>query len=69
MKIYLSKYTKHACADPENFARGDPARLLTTFFVGEGREHPNTTKSGTSSAHQQKLIKMAFAGGPIMAQQ
>ena len=26
------------------------------FFVDEGREDPNTTKKGTSSAHQQNAI-------------
>ena len=33
------------CADPESFVRGGPT--LTAFFsVDEGREYPNTTKSG-----------------------
>ena len=30
------------------------------FLVNEGREDPNTTNSGPSSARQQNAIKMAF---------
>ena len=34
--------------------------LRTFFFFDEGREEPNSAKSGTSSAHQQNAILMAF---------
>ena len=48
-----------ACADPESFLgvffRRGP--ILTTFFlVDEGREDPNTTISGPSSARQRNAI-------------
>ena len=47
-----------ACADPENLARGGPT--LTFFFVVvffyEGREGPNSTKRGPSSARQRNAI-------------
>ena len=42
-------------ADPESFVRGGPT--LTTFvLVDGGREVPNTTKSGASSACQRTAI-------------
>ena len=38
-------------------------QLWQSFFsVAEGREDPNTTISGSSSARQQNAIKMAFRG-------
>ena len=40
------------CADPENFARGGPT--LKTFY--KGKEDPDGTKSGKSSAHQRNAI-------------
>ena len=50
---------------PESFVRGGPA--LTFFFVSlfyflvdDGREDPNSTKSGPSSMHQHNSIEMAF---------
>ena len=43
-------YSKTACADPESFARGGP-----TFFY-EGKEDPNSIKSGPLTARQQKAI-------------
>ena len=48
---------KEACADPENFVRRGQ---ILTKFVYEGRENPNTTISGRSSARQRRAIKMAF---------
>ena len=36
------------------------------FLVDEGREDPNTTISGPSSACQRNAIKWHFAGGQIM---
>ena len=30
------------------------------FFVSEGRDNPNTTKNGPSSARQRNAILMAF---------
>ena len=38
------------------------------FLADEGREYPNTTISGPSSARQRNAILMAFAGVLIMAQ-
>ena len=49
-----------ACADPENFARG-----VQQLFC-EGREDPNITEIGSSSARQP--FKWRSAGGPIMSQ-
>ena len=44
-----------SCADPDT---------LTTFFfsflVNEGREDPNSTKSGPYSARKRNAIQMAF---------
>ena len=52
----------------------------TVFLADEGKEDPNTTINGTSSARQRNAIEMAFrwraddglqwrfAGGPMMAQ-
>ena len=64
-----------SCADPENFARGGPT--LTT----QGREDPNSTKRGPSSAWIQialkeghhrpaseRPFKWRFSGGLMMAQ-
>ena len=49
----------------QSFVRGGP--ILTTFFlVDGGREDPNTTISGPSSARQQNAIKWLFARVPIM---
>ena len=47
--------------DPERIVRGDPSLTFLgfVFFVDEGREDPNTTKRGTSSAHQRNAIIMA----------
>ena len=45
------------CADPESFVRGGPTLktfnfniTIIFFVVDEGRENPNTTISGPSSA-------------------
>ena len=40
----IMKLCSYSCADPESFARG-----VQFFFLDEGREDPNTTKSGSSS--------------------
>ena len=53
---------KALCADPENFVRGFPT--VTIFFSNEGREVPNTTLCGPSSARHLN----GFAGVPMMAQ-
>ena len=52
-----------SCVDPESFVRGGP--ILTTFFVlfflvDEGREDPNTTKSGPFIGLLAKRHFMAF---------
>ena len=44
------------CADPESFVRGAPT---LTFFVNEGGDDPNTSKSGSSSARQNGPTFMA----------
>ena len=60
--LVLFLRTSTPSADPESFFRGGPT--LTTFFfvflVAEGKEDPNTTKSGPSSARQRSAILMAF---------
>ena len=38
----------------KSFVRGGPT--LTTFFFNEGRDDPNTTISGASSARQRNAI-------------
>ena len=44
-------YIVKACADPESFIKGGPTWNFDNFFVvDEGREDPNTTISGPSSA-------------------
>ena len=55
------------CADPESSVRGGGATffilffyLFKTFFVDEGREDPNTTKSGSSAARQRNAIKIGI---------
>ena len=42
------------CADPESFVSGGPT--LTFFLVDKGREDPNITISGPSSARQRNAI-------------
>ena len=44
------------CADPESFVREAP----TFFLIDEGREDPNTTKSGPSSARLGNAIYMGL---------
>ena len=72
----------YPCADQESFFRGGPTLttvflvcFLCVFFcwfffffvlVDEGREDPNTTTNGPSSARQP--AKCRFAGGPMVAQ-
>ena len=57
--------------DQESFVRVSPTPTLIMFFfcflffsfsflVDEGKEGPNITKRGPSSAHQQNAICMAF---------
>ena len=43
--------TGFACADPKKFVRGGPTLTAFVFLVDEGWEDPNTTISGSSSAH------------------
>ena len=45
------------CADPENFVGGGPT--LTTFFLVERRDDPNTTESGPSLACQRNGVSLA----------
>ena len=54
---------KDACADPESFVGGGPNLTFFFFFWGgggevvdEGREDPNTTINGPSSARQRNAI-------------
>ena len=42
--------------DPKSFFRGG----VQLFFLDEGREDPNTTNSGPSSASQRNTIQTAF---------
>ena len=50
-RVDPEKITK-PCTDPESFARGDPILTLSFVFFDEGREDPNSTKIGPSSARQ-----------------
>ena len=50
-----------SCADPDSSVRGWGHNIFfKPFFLGEGKEDLNTTKSGPSSAHQRNAILMAF---------
>ena len=49
-----------ACPDPESFVNGGPT--LTFFFVDKGREDPNTTIIGPSSAGQLNAIVVVVVG-------
>ena len=44
--------------------------FLKLFFLDKGRDDPNTTKSGLSSARKRNAIEMAFRwranGGPTL---
>ena len=51
---YLHLYHQDTCADPDSFVRGGPT--LTIVLVDEGREDPNTSISGPSSARQRNAI-------------
>ena len=49
----------NTCVDPESFVGGGGPTvtfLVLFFLVDEGREDPNTTISGPSSACQQNAI-------------
>ena len=43
------------------FARRGPILITLFCFFYEGREYPNSTKSGPSSARQRNAIKMTFS--------
>ena len=59
--------SRASCTDPESNARGGPT--LTTFFlVDEGRDDPNTTISGPTSARKQMPLKWRFTVVPLTAQ-
>ena len=47
------------CADPESFAREGPTLTCFLYVFDEGREDPNSTKSGPSSARQRNAISLA----------
>ena len=58
----------NACADPDSFVRGGSTLtfFLLCFLVDEGREGPNTTIGGPSSARQRNgfaiLITFCWRG-------
>ena len=49
-----TKISPDICADPGSFVRGGP--ILALFLVDEGREDPNTTMRGSSSARRRNAI-------------
>ena len=54
----MENHKATTCADPESFVRGGP-NLITFFFfflADEGKENPNTTINGPSSARQRNAI-------------
>ena len=59
IELLHGKTSNSAKIIPESFVRGGP-NLTEAFLVDEGRENPNTSKSGPSSAYQQNAFKMAF---------
>ena len=64
--IFFRGHCRHARI--QSFVRGGGGATVTFFFcfffvfvlVDEGREDPNTTISGPSSARQRNAILMAF---------
>ena len=51
------------------FCQREPNIFFFFFFSDNGKEDPNNTKSGPSSARKRNAIfKWRFAGGPMMAQ-
>ena len=52
--VILNLIAAQSCPDPESFVRGGPN--LTYFLIDEGKEAPNTTLSGSSSALQGNAI-------------
>ena len=66
MQVNLANFsTGTTCADPESFVRGGPT-LTTIFLIDEGREDPNTTINGSTSAHQQTQFKWRADVGPTL---
>ena len=55
----------NSCADPESSVRGGPTSTTLFFQFDEGREGPNTTRSGPSTARSETPFKWRFAGGPF----
>ena len=58
VKIFILTPGYCTCADPDSLERGGPTFFLAFFFaflcsVNEGREDPNTTLNGPSSASQR----------------
>ena len=45
-----------SCADPESFCQRESNFDNVFFLVDKRRDGPNTTKSGSSSAHQRNAI-------------
>ena len=58
ISLYVLVWSCSACAAPGSFVRGGPTLtfFLFVFFIWGWREDPNTTISGSSSAHQQNAI-------------
>ena len=66
LMVKATSFLFFPCADPESLSEG--ANFDGFFLFDEGREDPNNTISGQSSAHQRNTIKWLFAGVPMMAQ-
>ena len=64
-KIRLAHYVDHARIQ-KVMSGGSNCEFF--FLIDEGREDPNTTLSGPSSALQRNAIKWRFAGVLVMAQ-
>ena len=59
---YESDNSIITCADPESFVRGGQQRGANSdnlFLVNEGREDPNLTISGSSSARHLNAVSLA----------
>ena len=64
--VLCLSHSLKTCADPDSFVRGGPALttfcfLFVSFLVYEGREDPNTTISGPSSARQRNVNSNGFS--------
>ena len=62
------RQSRKVCQRGVQLCNSDKVFFPVHILVDEGREDPNTSESGSSSACQQNAILWRFAGVPMMAQ-